>query len=145
MAAWLIWIIIAAVLAVAEMSSLTLVLLMLAGGAAAGAITAAAGGPVAVQIVVAAVASVALLVGVRPIAQAHLLPSGRARTGADALVGMSAVVLAEVSRDEGRVRLHGGEWTARSYDPGQRLAAGTVVRVVEIDGATALVIAEPTE
>jgi len=142
---WLIWLIVAGVLAVAEMSSLTLVLLMLAGGAVAGSITAAAGGPVAVQIVVAAVASAALLVGVRPIAKQHLLPSGSARTGTDALVGMQAVVLAEVGREPGRVRLHGGEWTARSYDPEQRLAAGTVVRVVEIDGATALVIPEPSE
>jgi membrane protein implicated in regulation of membrane protease activity len=142
---WLIWLIVAGVLAVAEVSTLTLVLGMLAGGAAAGAITAAAGGPLLAQIVVAVVASAALLGVVRPLAKHHLLPSGPARTGTDALVGMQAVVLAEVGRDDGRVRLNGAEWSARSYDPTQRLSAGTVVRVVEIQGATALVLADPPE
>lgn len=140
---WLIWLIAAGVLAVAEMASLTLVLLMLAGGAAAGSITAAAGAPAAVQIVVAAVATLALLGVVRPVARRHLLPSGRARTGTDALVGMQAVVLSAVDHEDGRVRLNGAEWSARSYDPDQRLAAGTVVRVVEISGATAVVLPDP--
>jgi len=142
---WLLWLIAAGVLAVAEISTLTLVLLMVAGGAAAGAVTAAAGGPFLAQVIVAVVATVALLGVVRPTAQRHLLPSGAARTGSDALVGMQAVVLSEVGRDDGRVRLNGAEWSARSYDPKTRLPAGTVVRVVEIQGATALVLADPSD
>lgn len=142
---WLLWLIAAGVLAVAEISTLTLVLLMAAGGAAAGAVTAAAGGPVLAQVIVAVVATTALLGVVRPTAQRHLLASGPARTGSDALVGMQAVVLSEVGRDDGRVRLNGAEWSARSYDPQTRLSAGTVVRVVEIHGATALVLAEPSD
>jgi membrane protein implicated in regulation of membrane protease activity len=142
---WLLWLIAAGVLAVAEISTLTLVLLMVAGGAAAGAITAAAGGPVLAQVIVAVVATVALLGVVRPTAQRHLMPSGPARTGSDALIGMQAVVLSEVGRDGGRVRLNGAEWSARSYDPRTRLAAGSVVRVVEISGATALVLADPSD
>jgi membrane protein implicated in regulation of membrane protease activity len=143
MAAWLIWLIVAGVLAVAEMSSLTLILLMLAGGAGAGSITAAAGAPVAVQIVVAAAATLALLGVVRPVAKRHLLPSGPSRSGTAALVGMQAVVLSEVDHEDGRVRLNGAEWSARAYDPDERLTTGTVVRVVEITGATAVVIHEP--
>ena len=141
---WLIWLIAAGVLAVAEISTLTLVLGMVAGGAAAAAITAALGGPVLVQIIVALVATGALLGVVRPVAQKHLLPSGQARTGVDALVGMQAVVLSKVSRDAGLVRLNGAEWSAVSYDPEQSLPSGTVVRVIEIHGATALVMAEPS-
>ncbi len=118
---------------------------MVAGGAAAGAITAAAGGPVVAQILVAAVAAGALLGVARPVAQRHLMPGSPARTGADALVGKQAIVLSAVGRDDGRVRLNGAEWTARRYDPEQSLAAGTVVRVVEIDGATAVVLADPSE
>jgi membrane protein implicated in regulation of membrane protease activity len=141
---WLIWLIAAGVLAAAEVTSLTFVLIMLAGGAAAGAITAAAGGPVLAQVIVALVASAALLGIVRPIAQRQLRPR-EAHTGTDALVGMQAVVLREVGRDEGRVRLNGAEWSAHSYDPQIRLPAGAVVRVVEIQGATALVLADPSE
>jgi membrane protein implicated in regulation of membrane protease activity len=50
MHAWLIWIIVAAGLAGAEMLSLDFVLIMLAGGAAAGAVAAGVGVPPAVQV-----------------------------------------------------------------------------------------------
>ena len=55
----------------------------------------------------------------------------------------SAVVLATVTEDAGRVRLNGGEWTARALDPRQELTPGTKVSVVRIDGATAVVWQDP--
>jgi membrane protein implicated in regulation of membrane protease activity len=145
MPAWLLWLIASGVLAAAEAVTLTLVLLMVAGGAAAGAIVAAFGAPVALQIVVALVATLALLGVVRPIAQRHLIQSDPAITGADALVGMQAVVLSEVDGRDGRIRLNGGEWSARTVDPEQRVPAGTVVRVVQIEGATALVLNDSSD
>ena len=42
----------------------------------------------------------------------------------------------------GLVGLDGGWWSARSYGRGQVLRAGTVVRVMEINGATAVVLHE---
>jgi membrane protein implicated in regulation of membrane protease activity len=145
MPAWLIWLIASGLLAAAETVSLALVLVMFAGGAAAAAITAALGGPVLLQFIVAIVATVALLGGVRPIAQRHLIQSDPAITGSDALVGMEAVVLTAVDGNDGRVRLNGGEWSARSYDPEKSLPAGTVVRVVQIVGATAVVLPEESD
>lgn len=138
---WLIWLIAAGVFAAAETASLTFVLLMFAGGAAAGAVTAALGGPVLLQFIVAIAATLALLGGVRPIARQHLTATGVAVMGSDALVGMEAVVLATVDARDGRVRLNGGEWSARAYDQAS-IDPGTVVRVVRIDGATALVLPE---
>jgi membrane protein implicated in regulation of membrane protease activity len=138
----LLWLIASGVLAAAEAMTLTLVLLMVAGGAAAGAITAAFGAPVAVQFLVAVVATLALLGVVRPVARRHLLPADPAITGTDALVGMEAVVLSKVDARDGRIRLNGSEWSARSFDPEQTVPAGTVVRVVEIEGATALVLTD---
>lgn len=138
MPAWLIWLIAAGGLAAAETLTLDLVLIMFAGGAAAGAITAAFGAPVLLQVLVAAAASLALLFGVRPVAKAHLT-SIEHRTGADALVGMEAIVLTEVNGTDGRVRLNGGQWSARAFDTKRAIPAGTVVRVVKIDGATAVV------
>ena len=139
---WLIWLIAAGVLAAAETSSLALVLIMLGGGAAAGAVTAALGGPLVLQVIVALAGTLALLVGVRPIAQGHLHASSGAVTGSDALVGRTAVVLAAVDVHGGRVRLNGGEWSARAFDEHQVLAPGTEVRVMQISGATAVVLAE---
>ena len=139
---WLIWLIAAGVLAAAEAASLTFVLIMIAGGALAASITAAAGGDVLVQCLVAVVATLALLGGVRPVAKRHLLPGAGTTTGPEALVGQEAIVLSEVTAHDGRVRLNGGEWSARAYDQHQVLPAGTVVRVMKITGATAVVLHE---
>ncbi|PZS13204.1 MAG: NfeD family protein [Pseudonocardiales bacterium] len=144
MPTWLIWLIASAAFAAAEAFSLTFVLVMFAGGAAAAAITAAIGGPVLLQFIVAIIATVALLGVVRPIAQRHLAIGSGARTGTEALVGTEAIVLSEVDVHNGRVRLNGGEWSARSFDRAQVLPAGTVVRVMEIAGATAVVWQEPS-
>lgn len=141
MPGWLIWLIVAGALAGAETVSLTFVFSMLAGGAAAAAVTAALGGAVVLQVIVGLVVTAALLVGVRPIATRHLMSAGDDMpTGTAGLVGREAIVLAAVDRgDSGRVRLNGAEWSARAFDPEQNLAAGTVVRVMSIEGATALV------
>lgn len=144
MPAWLIWLIASAAFAAAETVSLSLVLVMFAGGAAAAAVAAAVGGPALLQFIVAIVATVALLGVVRPVARRHLEIGSGATTGTDALVGKEAVVLREVDVRDGRVRLNGGEWSARAFDRGQVLPAGTVVRVMEISGATAVVWQEPT-
>jgi membrane protein implicated in regulation of membrane protease activity len=139
---WLTWLIIAGVLAAAEAASLTFVLIMFAGGAVAASITAALGGGVLLQCIVAIVATIALLGGVRPVARRHLMPGSGTSTGSDALVGQQAIVLSEVTAHDGRVRLNGSEWSARSYDERQVLPAGTVVRVMTISGATAVVLHE---
>ncbi|HEX2904026.1 MAG TPA: NfeD family protein [Jatrophihabitans sp.] len=138
MHAWLIWLIIAAGLAGAEAMSLDLVLIMLAGGAAGGAVTAGLGAPPPVQVLIAIVVALGLLLGVRPVARRHLLAHEH-RTGTDALVGRSAIVLSRVDAHGGRVRLNGGEWSARALDEAQVIEAGSTVQVIQISGATAVV------
>jgi len=143
MPTWLVWLIIAGILAGGETVSGTFVLLMMSGGAVGGAVTAALGGPVLAQVIVALVVTVGLVWLVRPVAIRHLNPGPAAITGSEALVGRDAVVLHEVTRDGGRVRLNGAEWSARSKDPSQQLPAGTRVSVIAIDGATAVVWKDP--
>jgi len=138
MQAWLVWLIIAAVLAGAEALSLDLVLIMLAGGAVAGSIAAGAGLPAAVQVAVAVAGAAALLGVVRPVAKRHLTVRGHL-TGTDALVGKDAIVVSRVDATGGRVRLNGSEWSARASDHHQVIEAGTTVQVIEISGATAVV------
>ena len=57
--------------------------------------------------------------------------------------GRRAMVLERIANDEGVgcVKIDGGEvWTARSYDEDEVIDAGERVEVVEIKGATALVM-----
>jgi membrane protein implicated in regulation of membrane protease activity len=143
MPAWLVWLIIGAIFAGGETVTGTFVLLMMSGGAVGGAVTAALGGPLIIQLIVAVVVTVGLVWLVRPVAVRHLNPGPAAITGSEALVGRDAVVLHEVTRDGGRVRLNGAEWSARTKDPKQELPAGTRVSVIAIDGATAVVWKDP--
>jgi membrane protein implicated in regulation of membrane protease activity len=113
---------------------------MLSAGAVAGAVTAALGGGVVLQVVVFAVVSVALIAVVRPIATRHSRQRPGLRTGIDALKGRQAVVLERVDRRGGRIKLGGETWSARPLDKEQTFQPGQEVDVVEIDGATAVIM-----
>jgi len=135
---------VAGVLAIAEVLSLDLVLIMCAGAAGVAAVGAGFGAPVAVQVALFAASAVGLLFVVRPVARRHLERSTPGTLmGIEGLVGRKALVLRTVDRDSGLVKLHGEEWTARAYDPTQVLEVGSTVNVMEIKGATALVWGEP--
>lgn len=139
MDAWVWWIIIAAALAAVEAFTFDLVFIMLAGGALTAAGVAAADGNVALQIAVAIVVALAGLGGLRPIAMKHLRSTPEIRTGTAALVGQQALVLEDVGPIAGQVKLNGEVWSARSYDGASTFAAGQLIDVLKIDGATALV------
>ncbi len=136
---WLMWLIIAAVLAVAEIFTLTAALALLGGAALVTAPFAALGLPTPLQYLLFTVVAVASLLFVRPIALRHLARPQGERFGVDALVGTTACALSEVTGEGGRVRIGGEEWTARAYDETLVIPPGTSVDVIEIKGATALV------
>jgi membrane protein implicated in regulation of membrane protease activity len=136
---WALWIGLAVVLGLVEVTTLDLTFLMLAGGALAGAAAAGAGAPLLLQVIVALVAAVAMLGLVRPIALRHLRTPPEIRTGTAALVGSGAVALQRVDAHGGQVKLNGEVWSARTYDPSTVIEAGRSVEVVQIDGATAVV------
>ncbi|WP_031072405.1 NfeD family protein [Streptomyces sp. NRRL S-118] len=113
---------------------------MLSVGAIAGAVTAALGLGVVAQVVVFAVVSVALIAVVRPIAARHRDGRPQYVTNVDALRGRQAVVVERVDGNGGRIKLAGEIWSARALDTDQSFAPGQQVDVVEIDGATAVVM-----
>jgi membrane protein implicated in regulation of membrane protease activity len=78
----------------------------------------------------------------RPIAQRHRRLPPAIRTGAAALIGKPAIVIERIANGEGVgcVKIDGEVWTARSYDEDEVIDAGERVEVVEIRGATALVM-----
>jgi membrane protein implicated in regulation of membrane protease activity len=136
---WLVWLLVGMGLAVAELLSLDLVLIMLAPGAFAAAGGAALGLPLLFQGILFAVVSGLALVLLRPVARAHLERGAPLATGIAALVGKDALVLEQVGTDSGLVKLDGEEWTARPFQDGQVIEPGTTVEVITIRGATALV------
>ncbi|GAA1260043.1 NfeD family protein [Sphaerisporangium rubeum] len=139
MDSWIFWLILSAVLGVAEIFTLTAALGLLGAAALLTAVVAAIGLPVGVQLAVFIVSSISSLVLLRPIAQRYLKQPPPQRFGISALVGRSAFVTREVTGHDGRVRINGEEWSARCYDETQVIPAGATVDVIEIEGATALV------
>ncbi|WP_067804152.1 NfeD family protein [Actinomadura formosensis] len=135
---WVVWLLLAALLGVAELLTLTLALGLLAVAALAAGLTGVLGLPLAVQAAVFAVGAIAGIAVVRPLAIRHIRQPPPLRSGTAALVGREAFTLTEVTRRGGRARIGGEEWTARPYDPDLVIPAGATADVLAIEGATAL-------
>lgn len=137
---WWIWLIIAVVLIVLEMLTLDLVLLMAAGGALAAGLTALwITDNILIQVIVWAVVSLVLMLTLRKWALTKMRgePSSNA-TNSDSYVGKSGTALTNVTATGGRIKFLGEVWTARTAH-GEVISEGATVRVLEIDGATAII------
>ncbi|SCE15207.1 Membrane protein implicated in regulation of membrane protease activity [Streptomyces sp. DvalAA-14] len=140
MDAWVWWLIAAVGLGIPLVITAMPEFGMFAVGAVAGAAAAGLGGGIVAQVVTFVVVSVALLVFVRPIAYRNRQRPEQ-RSGVDALRGKQAVVLERVDGGAGgRIKLAGEIWSARALQTGQVFDPGQQVDVVEIDGATAVVM-----
>jgi membrane protein implicated in regulation of membrane protease activity len=139
MESWIIWLILAAVLGVAEIMTTTLAFGLLAVAAGAAAIVGGVGLALPFQLIAFVLAAGAGLGIVRPLAMRHIRQPPLLKTGTSALVGRSAIVTEEVTALDGRVRIGGELWSARSYDESSVITEGSKVDVLAIEGATALV------
>ncbi|KMY22653.1 Membrane protein implicated in regulation of membrane protease activity [Actinobaculum suis] len=135
---WYIWLIGALVAALLELFILDFTFLML-GLAALGTTVVAVFLPtnLTIQVIAFAVLSVLLILTVRPWAQRHMNPKGRAVGNVEANIGRTARALTEINVNGGRVKIGGDEWTGRT--DGNAIPAGSTVVVAYIDGATAVV------
>jgi membrane protein implicated in regulation of membrane protease activity len=143
MAGWIIWLVVALGFGTAELlaGAGSFFLAPFAIGAALAALADSAAGETAASVVFVAV-SILTLMSVRPLVHRRLLSGPALRTGGAALVGKQAMVTERIANHEGigRVRIDGEIWTARSLDEDLVIEAGTSVQVVDIQGATALVM-----
>ncbi|CUU55801.1 Membrane protein implicated in regulation of membrane protease activity [Parafrankia irregularis] len=139
MADEVVWVVVAGALLVGELFTLDLILIMFSVAALLSAGVAALGGNLIAQLVVFAVASTGLTLGLRPVARRHLQQGPELRTGTEALVGARAEVLERVDGRDGRVRLAGEVWSARSFPDTDVLDVGATVLVLRIEGARAVV------
>ena len=140
---WILWVVAACILGIGEMHTGGLYLLPFAVGAGLAAVVSVLGVGLPLVVLVFVLASALAFGGLRPVARRHRRLPPAIRTGAAALVGHRAMVLERIANDEGVgcVRIDGGEvWTARSFDDDDVIEAGERVDVVEIRGATALVM-----
>src|SRR5438128_4378076 len=142
MDAWIIWLVAACVLGIGEMHSGGFYLAPFALGALLAAAVGLLGVGVGLSAVVFALASGMVFAALRPVARRHRRLPPAIRTGAAALVGRPAIVLERIANHEGVgcVKIDGEVWTARSFDEGEVFDPGERVEVVEIRGATALVM-----
>ncbi|WP_326695121.1 NfeD family protein [Streptomyces sp. NBC_01766] len=138
--AWVWWLIGAAGLGIPLVITAMPEFGMLAVGAIAASGVAGLGGDLVAQVLVFVIVSVALIAVVRPIANRHRFQRPELATGIDALKGRQAVVLERVDGSGGRIKLAGEIWSARSLDTDTSYEPGQQVDVVEIDGATAVVL-----
>lgn len=135
------WLIGGIALIAAEMLSGDFFLLMVGVGALAGAGSEWLFGNTLISSAVFAIVSIGLVTFARPWLKRRM-HGELVHTNAEALIGRKAVAVSSVSADGGQVRLDGEVWSARAFDDKQTIAAGDQVTVVEISGATAIVLAD---
>ena len=142
MGSWVLWTIIAAAFTLGELHTNSFYLAPFAVGGAVAAVLAALGAGALIAVVAFVVAAILFLLLLRPLAVRRRRGVPAIRTGAAALVGQPALVLERIANREGvgTVRIGGEVWTARSYDEDEVIPVGEQVEVVEIRGATALVM-----
>jgi membrane protein implicated in regulation of membrane protease activity len=136
------WLIAAAVFGIGEMLTTSFFLAPFAVGAGLAAAVDALGAGTLLSWIVFVAVSVLTLSIARPIARSHKRMPPQIRTGTAALIGKHAIVLERIENTEGVgcVRIDGEVWTARALHDDEVIERGTRVEVVEIKGATALVI-----
>jgi membrane protein implicated in regulation of membrane protease activity len=139
---WIVWLVMACLLGLGEMHQGGFYLAPFAIGAGLASIVALLGVGAALSGIVFLASSGIVFATLRPVARRHRRMPPSIRTGAAALVGKHALVLERIANEEGVgcVRIDSEVWTARSYDEDEVIDAGERVEVVEIRGATALVM-----
>ena len=136
---WIAWVIAAVALGAAEYFTLTLAFGLLAAAALVAAVVAGVGASLLAQVLAFAITGAVGLLIVRPIARRQMTHPSLVREGSYALVGKKAMVIEEVTGTQGLIKLSGEVWSARALDENHVIPAGTLVDVMEIEGATAIV------
>jgi len=138
----LIWAIAGVACLLAELLTLTFVLLYFGLGGIAAAGAALVGVPLAGQVGVFAVVALGLLALTRRPLLRLIQPGSPTAMNVHALIGKRGIVTIPVSNDAstGQVRIGTEFWTARNAsDDARALAPGDHVEVVEVSGVTARV------
>lgn len=145
MDAWVIWVVAAVVLLIAEATTSAFIAIYFGLAAVAAAAVALTGVGVVVQLIAFAALSVGSLTVTRPALKRALGSTHLHRTGVDAMQGKIGVVTRSIGElESGLVKIGGETWTARSFYDEEPIAEGSRVEVIKIEGVTALVVPAPS-
>jgi membrane protein implicated in regulation of membrane protease activity len=145
MDAWVIWVVAAVVLLIAEATTSAFIALYFGLAAIAAAAVALTGLGVVVQLIAFAALSVGSLTLTRPALKRAIGSTALHRTGVDAMQGKIGVVTRAIGElESGLVKVGGETWTARSFYDEEPIAEGSRVEVIKIEGVTALVVPAPS-
>ena len=135
----ILWLILLVIFGVVEGATAGLASIWFALGALAALITAMLDGPLWLQILLFLVVSFVTLLIIRPLARKYLTPRNEA-TNADRVIGAEGVVTLPIDnlKGEGQVNIAGQIWSARA-DTDQVIPAGTLVRIMRIEGVKVFV------
>ncbi len=136
----IIWLVLLILAIVIEIFSMGLTSIWFAGGALAAIFAAFVNAPIWLQVVLFFLVSFALLFFTRPVALKYF-NKDRIRTNVESMVGKQAIVTSEIDNVQGigQVIVGGQEWSARSTDDNLRIAKGSVVIVIAIQGVKLIV------
>ncbi len=140
------WLVFLVVLLVIELITVGLTTIWLAGGALVAFILAAMGVNLWIQIIVFLIVSFVLIYFTRPFALKYLKPR-QTRTNSDELIGETVKVIERIDNRAavGRALAKGMEWSARAVLDDQVIEAGTLVKVLRIEGVKLIVEPVSTE
>ena len=125
----LIWILIAIVFIILELTTNTFVLLWFGIGAVAAAVLNYLGFDIYIQFIVFVMVSVILIISTRKFAN-KITPESSKKTTAERLIGKKAKVLRQIDDDTFVVSVSGEEWSAHTNDS---VDIGDTVKVVGIN------------
>lgn len=135
----ILWFVLLVVFFAMEASTVSLVSIWFAAGSLVAMITALLGAQFWVQMLLFAVVSVALLASLRTVVKKFITPK-LVKTNVDAVAGSTGIVMEAIDniRSQGRVKLGGMEWSARSTE-NTTIEEGTLVKVDRVEGVKVFV------
>lgn len=141
----IVWLVLLLLFAGAEAATVGLTSIWFAAGALCALIAALLGGALWIQVTLFLAVSALCMLAVRPLAKRHLNSKVEA-TNADRVIGEQARVTEDIDNIHGKgaVVIRGIAWTARSED-GTPVPAGSLVRVLRIEGVKVFVERVPAE
>ena len=136
-----IWLLVAAAFALAEIVTESFFLAPLVAAAVAMALGTLLGGQIVLVTLIAVVVAVVTLLILRPLLRRERLDFAAGGAEHDFVIGQVGVVEEHVVNDEatGAIEIDGEIWTARASRDAQTFAPGEAVEVVAVRGAVALV------
>ena len=141
----IVWLVALIVFFMAEAATVTVVSLWFAAGALVALLASVLGAAFWLQGLLFLVVSIALLLALRPILRKYFTPK-LTRTNMDAVIGSQGVVTADIDniQGQGKIKLGGMEWTARS-STGENIPAGSIVKVDKVEGVKVFVTPVPVK